>query len=57
MTMPPEGGVGAAERVRAMTDDDPVRELPDVAVLSGAAGPLLDWFFKWNLPIGSSFPF
>ncbi|XP_051221942.1 uncharacterized protein [Lolium perenne] len=35
MTTPPEGGVGAAERVRA-TADDPVREVPDAAVLSGA---------------------
>jgi hypothetical protein len=33
MMTPPEGG--AAEDVRATTVDDPVRELPDAAVLSG----------------------
>jgi hypothetical protein len=34
MTMPPEGGAGAAERVRPMADD-PVREVPDTVVRSG----------------------
>jgi hypothetical protein len=36
MMTPPVGGAGVAERVRATADDDPVRELPDAAILSGA---------------------
>jgi hypothetical protein len=36
MTTPPEGGAGVAERVQSPTADDPVRELTDDVVLSGA---------------------
>jgi hypothetical protein len=36
MTTPPERSAGAAERLWSLAADDPVRELPDIAVLSGA---------------------